>query len=170
MDELTSALTASSRRELRARAHGLEPVVLMGGNGLTAAVLAEIDRALTAHELIKIRSQAERDDRGRLMAEICAGTKALAVQHIGKMLVVYRKKPPEVTKAEDREKTRKAAARKAEARKTARSETAAKRAKPSKSRPKAGARTARGTGRPGSRTASPRRAPERPLRRPRTSR
>ena len=166
-------LSPSERRALKARAHGLEPVVLVGDKGLTSAVLAEIDRALAAHELIKVRVQAERGDRAGMLAEICAGTKASAVQQIGRMLVVYRKRPPGESSTENRAKVRKAAARKAKARQ----KPDPKADRRSARRPRAttkgtsGVRGAsKGTGRPGSRTASPRRAPARPLRRQRTSR
>jgi RNA-binding protein len=183
MTEQTPApvLSPAERRALKARAHALEPVVRVGDKGLTPAVLAEIDRALAAHELIKVRVQAERGDRTGILDEICARSNASAVQHIGKMLVVYRPRPPEAAKAEDREKVRKEAARKAKARKAPdRKKVREPDRKPGhKTFGKPGARRAgprpdgrapRGTGRPGSRTASPRRAPERPLRRPRTSR
>ena len=188
MTEPTSLpeLSTAERRALKSRAHSLEPVVLVGDKGLTPSVLAEIERALVAHELIKIRVQAERDGRAGLLDEICIRSNALAVQHIGKMLVVYRPKPPGEAKAEDREKVRKEAARKAKARKAPdRKEIRKTGRKPGHKTPghktfgKPGARpagprtdgrAAKGTGRPGSRTASPRRAPERPLRRPRTSR
>jgi len=91
MNELTSA----QRRELRARAHGLHPVVSISQHGLTPAVLAEIDRSLTAHELIKIRVYGEeREVRETLLAAVCEETDAAAVQHIGNILVVYRQNPP----------------------------------------------------------------------------
>ena len=168
----SAELASAERRALKARAHDLEPVVLIGDKGLTPAVLAEIERALAAHELVKIRAQAGREDRAGLLAEICGRTGASSVQRIGKMLVVYRRKSPEAPPAEDRDKVRKAAARKAELRAKAGEKPARKPGlKPgSRTRVKFGARAARGTERPGSRTASPRRAPERPLRRPRTSR
>jgi RNA-binding protein len=90
MDELTS----KDRRALRARAHRLDPVVIVGGEGLTDAVLAEIDRNLTAHELIKVRvAEAERDERDEMMEAICGRTGCAPVQHIGKILVVYRPAP-----------------------------------------------------------------------------
>ena len=88
------SLNSSQRRELRARAHALRPVVLIGDDGLTPGVLAETERALAAHELIKIRiTGAEREDRETLLAEVCAGTGAAPVQHIGKILVIYRESP-----------------------------------------------------------------------------
>lgn len=89
-------LTSAQRRELRARAHSLQPVVSVAGNGLTQSVLAEIDRSLKAHELIKIRTYGiERDERDALMAEICAQLGCAPVQHIGNLLVVFRERPAE---------------------------------------------------------------------------
>ncbi len=87
-------LSSIERRELRARAHGLNPVVSISENGLTDAVLKEIDVNLKAHELIKIRVYGDsRDDREGYLTRICAELDAAAVQHIGKLLVVYRPKP-----------------------------------------------------------------------------
>lgn len=84
-------LTPAQRRELRARAHHLNPVVTIADNGLAPAVIAEIERSLQAHELIKVRVQgAERDQREALMAELCTTLGAAAVQHIGNVLVVWR--------------------------------------------------------------------------------
>ncbi len=90
------ALPQKRRSELRAAAHKLDPVVIIGDKGLTAEVLAEIDRSLTAHELIKVRAAAgDRDARSAWMASICAKLEAHPVQEIGKVLVVYRSNPGE---------------------------------------------------------------------------
>jgi RNA-binding protein len=68
--------------------------VHLGDKGLTDAVIAEIGRALDAHELIKVRAGGmERAEREAALAEICARLDAQAVQHIGKILVIFRKKP-----------------------------------------------------------------------------
>ena len=98
-----SGLSPSRRRELKARAHALDPVVLIGGAGLSPAVLAEIDRALKSHELIKVRVPgADRPAREALLEEICRSTGALPVQHIGKILVVFRENPePSPSSGED---------------------------------------------------------------------
>jgi RNA-binding protein len=91
---LTAPLKPSRRSELRAQAHRLNPVVLIGDKGLTDEVLAEVDRALQAHELIKVR--AATDDRGARnlwMESICEKLSAHPVQQIGKVLVVYRENP-----------------------------------------------------------------------------
>lgn len=87
-------LTSSQRRTLRARAHSLHPVASVSQNGLSEAVLAEIDRGLKAHELIKVRIYGvERIEREALLAEICTRLDAAPVQHIGNVLVVYRTNP-----------------------------------------------------------------------------
>ena len=84
-------LSSSRRSELRAQAHKLSPVVIVGDKGLTDEVIAEIDRSLKAHELIKVRAAAaDRDARGTWMATICEKLAAHAVQRIGKVLVIYR--------------------------------------------------------------------------------
>lgn len=89
-------LSADERRSLRARAHGLNPVVSIAENGLTEAVLKEIDLNLKAHELIKIRVfNDDRDEREAFLATICDQLAAGPVQHIGKLLVLWRPAPPE---------------------------------------------------------------------------
>lgn len=85
-------LTPRGRQELKARAHKLKPVVMVGGNGVTEAVLKEIDRALTDHELIKVRIAAEdRETRKALLAEVSNATDAELVQSIGGIVVLFRK-------------------------------------------------------------------------------
>ena len=87
-------LSPLQRKTLKARAHALAPVVWIGDDGLGETVLAEIDRALAAHELIKVRAAGlAREARDAAMTEICARCAAQPVQHIGKVLVLYRKKP-----------------------------------------------------------------------------
>jgi len=87
-------LTSQQRRELRAAAHPLHPVVLIGDRGLTAPVLDEIDRSLTAHELIKVHvAGAEREARETMLAEICEALSCAAVHHLGKTLIIYRPRP-----------------------------------------------------------------------------
>jgi putative YhbY family RNA-binding protein len=90
MTELTSPL----RRSLRARAHSLHPVASISQNGLSEAVLAEINRSLKAHELIKVRVYGVvRAKREALLGEICTRLDAAPVQHIGNVLVVFRANP-----------------------------------------------------------------------------
>ena len=92
-------LAPAERRQLRARAHALKPVVFVGQHGLTPAVLHEIDVALLAHELVKIRvSGDDRAERDALLDRICAEVDAAPVQHLGKVLTVWRVAPkPEKT-------------------------------------------------------------------------
>jgi putative YhbY family RNA-binding protein len=90
-------LSPPERRALRAKAHHLDPVVIVGQHGLTPAVLHEIDVSLLAHELIKIR--VLNDDRGlreQVLEQICEALDAAAVQHLGKLLVVWRPAPEPV--------------------------------------------------------------------------
>jgi len=87
-----ASITPAERRALRAKAHALSPVVIIGQHGLTPAVLHEIDVNLMAHELIKIRVFADqRADREAVLEKICATLGAEPVQHIGKLLIVWRK-------------------------------------------------------------------------------
>jgi RNA-binding protein len=88
------ALTPAERRALRARAHALHPVVMIGEAGLTPAVLKEVDIALKSHELIKIRVLGDdRDRRASIIGEISTALDAAPVQQIGKILVVFRPRP-----------------------------------------------------------------------------
>jgi putative YhbY family RNA-binding protein len=92
----SSALTPATRQELKARAHALHPVVLIGDAGLTPSVLAEIDRSLTAHELIKVRVAGDdRDARLAIRDRVVAELGAQPVQTIGKLLVFWRPAPRE---------------------------------------------------------------------------
>ncbi|MDF0378533.1 ribosome assembly RNA-binding protein YhbY [Methylophilus sp. YYY-1] len=76
---------------LRGLAHNLNPVVMIGNNGLTDAVLKEIEVSLNAHELIKVQVAGDdRDLRKSLLEEIAEKAGAIAVHHIGKQLVFYR--------------------------------------------------------------------------------
>lgn len=90
------ALTAAERKALKARAHHLNPVVIVGEAGLSEAVLAEAERAIAIHELIKIRVLGDdRDTRIELMGRLCDALGCSPVQMIGKLLVVFRPKPAE---------------------------------------------------------------------------
>jgi putative YhbY family RNA-binding protein len=107
-------LSPGERRALRAKAHLLDPVVSIGQHGLTPAVLHEIDVNLAAHELIKIRVFAvDRDVRGAMLAQICAELDAAAVQHLGKVLIVWRPAPPEESRPPRTASGAKSAAKKA---------------------------------------------------------
>jgi putative YhbY family RNA-binding protein len=87
-------LSSSERRALRARAHHLRPFISVGESGITTPVLGEIERCLRSHELIKVRVLAgDRHEREAMIGEICCALGAHPVQHIGKILVVYRPRP-----------------------------------------------------------------------------
>jgi RNA-binding protein len=87
-------LSPIRRRELRAAAHHLNPVVSISQKGLTVAVLAEIERCLKSHELIKVRLyDMERDQRTALLEQVCNELGCAAVQQIGKLLVLWRENP-----------------------------------------------------------------------------
>jgi len=93
-------LTPVQRRELRASAHHLDPVVIIGHHGLTPSVQHEIDLALLKHELIKVRvGSDDRDARTALLAAICAAADCAAVQQLGKVLVLWRPNPDRKKKA-----------------------------------------------------------------------
>jgi RNA-binding protein len=88
-------LTPAQRKEHRAAAHHLDPVVAVGNDGLTAAVRKEADAALKAHGLIKIRVFAdERGARETIFQELAETLNAAPIQHIGKLLVLWRPVPP----------------------------------------------------------------------------
>lgn len=87
-------LTTKDRQILKAKAHNLKPVVMMGGNGLSEAVLKEVDLALKAHELIKVKIQSEgREEKNSLTQEIANQTSSEIVQVIGNILILFRKNP-----------------------------------------------------------------------------
>jgi putative YhbY family RNA-binding protein len=185
-------LTPKRRSELRAEAHKLAPVVIIGDKGLTDLVVAEIDRSLKAHELIKVRAFSDdRKARGEWMEAICERLGAQAVQQIGKVFVLYRENPKEEP---PKRKPRAAIAepepvarRRAPPRDFKRAPRAGFKRKPegdSRRKPegdfkrkpegdfkrKPQAEEVKGTSRPRSRTPSPRPESEPRRRRPRTSR
>lgn len=98
-------LTTDERRALRARAHALKPVVSISQNGLSESVLNEIAASLASHELIKIRVyNDDREVREQFLATLCEQLDAAPVQHIGKLLVIWRPLP--VGQAEKNRRTR----------------------------------------------------------------
>ena len=99
-----TTLTATERRALRARAHDLSPVVAISQKGLTESVLKEIDLSLSAHQLIKIRVFSDDRVAREAMFQTLADTlNAAPIQHIGKLLVLWRPMPErEKTVDEDR--------------------------------------------------------------------
>jgi RNA-binding protein len=98
------SLTSHQRKEKRSEAHHLDPVVLIGGDGLTPAVIRETDAALSAHGLIKVRVFSdERASRELMLATLSEQLDAAPIQHIGKLLVLWRPIPlKEKIEREDR--------------------------------------------------------------------
>ncbi len=84
-------LTPAQRKDQRAAAHHLNPVVMIGSDGLTVAVKKEIDAALNAHGLIKVRVQSDdRVGREAIFQTLASELDAAPIQHIGKLLVLWR--------------------------------------------------------------------------------
>jgi putative YhbY family RNA-binding protein len=174
---MKTPISLARRSELRAQAHALKPVVIVGDKGLTESVLAEIDRAFAAHELIKVKAATdERELRAAWMEEICGKLGAHPVQSIGKVLVVWRENP------EKHKETKPAPARTAEpagkgVRPLPKGKPAGAKARPKsppktdlKDRAREVAKEATRSGRPRSRPPSPLPGPAPRRRRPRTSR
>lgn len=89
-------LTDTQKKFLRTLAHNRKPVVMIGAAGLTDNVLAEIDQALTAHELVKVRIRAgDRDARDGIVSGIMVRSGAAQVQRVGHVLTLYRANPGE---------------------------------------------------------------------------
>ena len=86
-------MNSADKKKLRAEAHTLKPVVMIGQSGLTGAVLVEIEQALDSHELIKVKIRAERDERKLISEKICTDTDAELIQTIGQIAVIYRMNP-----------------------------------------------------------------------------
>lgn len=87
-------MDTSFKQSLKAKAHHLNPVVLLGAKGLTPAVVAETDVALTAHELIKVKlNAAEKAEKLATALSLCEQVQAELVQLIGRVVVLYRKNP-----------------------------------------------------------------------------
>jgi RNA-binding protein len=91
---MSEELALVPRPDLKARAHALKPVVWIGAAGLSENVIHELDQGLKSHELIKVKvSSDERQTRTAWLNEICDRLGAAPVQHIGKILVIYRPQP-----------------------------------------------------------------------------
>ena len=169
---MPTPLTSARRSELRGEAHKLRPVVMISDKkGLSDDVLAEVDRALTAHELVKVKAASDdREARAAWLARICDKLSAHPVQQIGKVLVVYRENPearkPEPVVEKPAKKAAKKPLRKKPPKRTP--EEAAKLARRPKF--KVPAEAVIGTSRRRSRTPSPRPESEPRQRRPNTSR
>ncbi|HVZ43086.1 MAG TPA: YhbY family RNA-binding protein [Ramlibacter sp.] len=98
-------LTVAERKAHRAEAHHLDPVVMVGNDGLTPAVAKEADAALKAHGLIKIRVLGDdREEREAMFERLCDELGAAPIQHIGKLLVLWRPKPAKERAADEERK------------------------------------------------------------------
>ena len=87
-------LTQEQKKQYKSIGHHLKPVLIVADNGLTEGVLAELERALADHELIKIKLNIlDRESRLQTIAELCKAGTADLVQVIGKMALIYRKNP-----------------------------------------------------------------------------
>ena len=94
-------LAIRCRPDLKARAHALKPVVWIGAAGLSEKVIHEVDQGLRSHELIKVKvASGERQTRTAWLNEICSRLGAAPVQHIGKILVIYRPQPEKIIGAD----------------------------------------------------------------------
>ena len=81
------------KQNLKARAHHLNPVIIIGSKGLTSAVLDETNIALEAHELIKVKiNGADKDERLSIAKSICDSLKAEFIQQIGNIAILYRER------------------------------------------------------------------------------
>ncbi len=93
-------VSAAVKRRLRARAHGLKPVIIVGASGLSAGLMAALEQALDDHALIKVRVNAEdRSARREMIAELCSASGAQLVQTIGHVAVLFREPEDEALRA-----------------------------------------------------------------------
>ena len=91
---MTETLSTKEILALRAQAHNLSPVVMIGQHGLTESVIKETDAALNAHELIKVRILGDdRENRLAMCKALSESVNAHFIQNIGKLLILWRKKP-----------------------------------------------------------------------------
>jgi RNA-binding protein len=87
-------LTDAQKKHLRRLGHDRKPIVLAGKGGIGAALIAEVDRALTDHELVKIRARVgDRGERDPMLAELAQATRSELVQRIGHVALFYRANP-----------------------------------------------------------------------------
>lgn len=87
------SLTPNQKRSLRSQAHHLKPVVMVGQNGLKDTILEEVEIALDAHELIKVKIAADKAERLEITEQILKASHADLVQHIGQMAILFRRNP-----------------------------------------------------------------------------
>ncbi|MEJ2214275.1 MAG: ribosome assembly RNA-binding protein YhbY [Gammaproteobacteria bacterium] len=87
------SLTKTQIKSLRSQAHHLKPVVMVGQNGLKDSILEELEIALDFHELIKVKVAADKEERQEIAEELVHASKAELVQHIGQMIILFRRNP-----------------------------------------------------------------------------
>ena len=95
-------LTSKQRNELEKVAHDLQPVVIVGGAGVTDGVMDMVDKSLAAHELIKVKFNEYKDEKKELTEQICQKTDATLVRIIGNIAILFREKEDK----EDKKKSR----------------------------------------------------------------
>ena len=86
-------MNSARKKQLKAQAHQLKPVIIVGQSGLTESVLKELEITLDTHELIKIKIRADKEERNQIRDQIIAKSQAELIQSIGQIIVVYRKNP-----------------------------------------------------------------------------
>jgi RNA-binding protein len=87
-------LTENQKKHLRGLAHKLKPVVMVGQHGLKETIFEEVEIALDAHELIKIKvSVGDREERDAVIQEICTRSQAILVQRVGNIAIMFRRNP-----------------------------------------------------------------------------
>jgi len=87
-------LNAAQRTHLRRLGHAIEPVVLVGQNGLSANLIAEFERALNDHELVKVRARVgDREMRDEILDGLAKAARAEIIQRIGHVALYYRRNP-----------------------------------------------------------------------------
>ena len=87
---MSMELTSKQRKYLEKAAHDLQPVVIVGGAGLTEGVIKMVDSSLEAHELIKVKFNEYKDEKKELTEEICSATNATLVRIIGNVAILFR--------------------------------------------------------------------------------
>ena len=85
-------LTSKQRKELEKVAHDLQPVVIVGGAGVTDGLMGMVDKSLAAHELIKVKFNEYKDEKQELTQQICEKTDATLVRIIGNIAILFREK------------------------------------------------------------------------------
>ena len=91
-------LTSKQRKELEKAAHDLQPVVIVGGAGVTEGVTKMVDSSLAAHELIKIKFNEYKDEKVELVNQLCQDCDATLVRIIGNVAILFREKEDEEDK------------------------------------------------------------------------